>query len=302
MCGALPSLAAALNEDDFLVVDRARRAVFQVDPLTGDRIVISGCADVSCSTIVGGGDAFGAPSGLARGATQDLNAPFYVTDTINDSLVRIDPTTGQRTVVSSQFVGTGTPFVSPVSVAVKANGDLLFVDEDRLALIEVNALTGNRTVISGCLDAECNTSVGAGAEMFSAPHDLVIDISGNALVLDSALDAVFQVDVSTGARSQISSWAAVGVPSLAAIENIVLDFADDGVVFSIDAMTGDRVVVSSSARGRGFDFLGPSILAIASVSAPIPEPSTALLIGLGSALGSKRRRGPARRATRQIRA
>jgi streptogramin lyase len=272
--GAAPSGALSLNPGDFLVTDLARQAVFQIDPTTGDRTVVSGCADVSCSATVGSGPDLFAPSGLARAPSESPNSAFYVTDTLTDSLLRIDPVSGLRTVVSSVTMGSGPEFVSPVSLSVQANGNLLVVDEGLSALIGVNATTGNRTIVSGCIDLLCSSRVGAG-DRFSSPHDLFIDASGDALLLDTLLEAVFRVDTTTGDRNIISSLALGSGPDFVMPRNIATDAAGNilisdsnlsqsapGGIFHVDPITGERSVVASGSLGSGRDLEVPVGLTI----------------------------------------
>jgi streptogramin lyase len=269
VCAAAPSSAQSLNPGDILVTDLARQAIFQIDPTTGDRTVVSGCADISCNTTIGGGPALYAPSGLARGSSVDPNSSFYVTDTLTDSLLRIDPVSGLRTVVSSLTTGSGPAFVSPVSVSVQANGNLLVVDEGLSALIGVNAITGNRTIVSGCLDLSCSGLVGAG-DAFSTPHDLFLDSSGDAFLLDTLLDAVFRVDVTTGDRDIISSLALGSGPAFVAPRNIWGDASGSllisdsnvtasapGSIFRVDPITGERSIIASGSLGNGRDLEVP---------------------------------------------
>jgi outer membrane protein assembly factor BamB len=349
---ALPSAAFAQTTSDVLVSDVARQAIFQIDVSTGDRTVISGCIAFiggNCSSTIGGGTAIVAPSGMSLGTNAFADSPFYVTDTFTDTLMQIDPTTGFRTAVSSPTIGAGTGFVSPVDVSVRANGNLIVVDEGLVALVEVDPVTGNRTIIS-------SSAVGTGTA-FSQPHDVAIDASGQILVLDTVQDAIFRVDPGTGDRTILSSLGqgsgpsfvdpqnitldavgnilvsdanahatlpgaiysvdpitgnrviissdAVGtgrdleVPVGMALDNVgnilALDFAP-GLLLSINALTGDRIVLSSSQMGSGLSLSGPtSILALP--TAIIPEPSTALLLGLGMALLARRdrREPPGRR-------
>jgi streptogramin lyase len=344
---SISSSATTLNLGDYIVTDVARRTVFQVDAATGDRTVISGCADVTCSSVVGSGTNLFAPSGLARASTDDTNAAIYVTDTLIDSLIRIDPNTGQRTVVSSAAQGTGVAFISPVSVSVHSSGDLLVLDETLKALIRVDAVSGDRTVIAGCVDAACSSQVGIGTS-FAAPHDLAIELSGDVLVFDSALEAVFRIDATSGDRTLLSSALEGSGPDFVSPRNItleatghilisdsnttpgspgliyrvdpltgertivasgdvgsgrdletpvgltvdvngriaVLDFAA-GIILLIDPVTGDRTIVSSSQQGTGLSFSGPSSIISVGV---IPEPTTALLLGVGLAwLGRSRK-------------
>src|SRR5207247_2000779 len=60
---------------------------------------------------------------------------------------RVDPTTGAQTVVSS-----GGNFVTPVGIAIAANGDILVADLNALGgpggVIRVDPTTGAQTVVS----------------------------------------------------------------------------------------------------------------------------------------------------------
>jgi hypothetical protein len=49
---------------DFIVVDSGLQAILQVDGTTGDRTIVSGCADAACSSLVGTGTAYSDPVGV----------------------------------------------------------------------------------------------------------------------------------------------------------------------------------------------------------------------------------------------
>ena len=68
------------------------------------------------------------------------------------SLIRVDPVTGARTVLSDFGVGADQG-VNPLRVAVEASGNLLVVDQDggvanQGVLFRVDRVTGARTVLS----------------------------------------------------------------------------------------------------------------------------------------------------------
>lgn len=248
---------------DVLVTDLVRRALFRIDPLTGDRTVVSGCANASCSSVVGSGANFSSPSGVAFDGSAGAGGFVYVTDTISDTLYRIDPSTGARTVVSSSTTGTGPAFVSPLDVSIHASGDLIVVDESHSAVFRVDPITGNRSIVSGCNDVGCTSLSGSGGA-FSNPHDLFIDANGNGVLLDAALEAVMSVDLLTGDRVVLSS-AAVGagtgfiVPRNLTIDasgNILISDSNTtsnapGLIIRVDPLTGARTVVSSGSVGSG---------------------------------------------------
>jgi hypothetical protein len=71
----------------------------QVDPATGDRTVVSGCTEIEgpiCVDPVGGGPFFQLPQGIAVEADGQL----VIADWGLRGLVRIDPSTGFRRIVS----------------------------------------------------------------------------------------------------------------------------------------------------------------------------------------------------------
>ena len=69
-------------------------------------------------------------------------------DSSLDAVVRVDPLTGDRTIVSSTSNGTGPAFNNPLGIAVEATGDLVVVDADLDAVVRVDPVTGDRTIVS----------------------------------------------------------------------------------------------------------------------------------------------------------
>ena len=84
------------------------------------------------------------PRGIAVEASGDL----VVVDTGLDAVVRVDPVTGDRTIVSDAGTGTGPAFNSPRGIAVEASGDLVVVDSDLDAVFRVDPVTGDRSLVS----------------------------------------------------------------------------------------------------------------------------------------------------------
>ena len=126
-------------------------------------------------------------------------------------LVLIDPTTGNRTILSDNSHGTGMPFSQPFGVSVTANGDLLVTDMgvpnnpvpvDDLTpspplspahVYLVDPVTGNRTVLSQdsmTVSTPPYPAIGSGP-MFNGPA--IARQVGNQFVLtDSNLGALQQ--------------------------------------------------------------------------------------------------------------
>ncbi|MFQ5514510.1 MAG: hypothetical protein ACE5FG_08715, partial [Myxococcota bacterium] len=243
--------AVVLAPGDLVVSDQTVLGLLQVDPVTGDRTVIS-------SSTVGTGPSFSKPSGTAHEASGSI----VVIDEGLFALIRVDPATGNRTTVSSSAVGTGPTFGKPRDIVVEASGSFVVSDDSVgvLGLIRVDPVTGDRTILS-------SATVGTGTN-FSKPRYVARESGGSLLVMDTGLNAVLRVDPTTGDRTIVSS-AAVGTgtafnkPRGIAVESsgsIVV--SDSGVlgIFRVDATTGDRTLFSSNTVGTGPAYSKPEFL------------------------------------------
>lgn len=223
-----PRFVALRADGDALVADRSTPgtwAVVHVDLASGDRNVVSGCANETCSQTVGEGPAIGRLFGIAVGA----DGSIYVADGL--AVYEIDPANGDRTRLSgcddagcSSAVGAGPTFGEPADIAFQADGSLLVTyrieGKPFGALRSVDPATGDRTLVSGCEDAACTSLRGAGPP-FVDLFGVGLDAEGGILVTDGRLDAVLRVDRATGDRSLLSgcgdatcSYAVGGGPRL----------------------------------------------------------------------------------------
>ncbi len=159
----------------------------RVDRVTGNRSVLSSAA-------VGTGPNFSQPSSVAVEAT----GAIIVADIGTRTLLRVDPITGNRTLLS----GSGPAFSRPKFVAVQEDGGLVVVDDVLDSLINVDASSGDRSIISG-------PTLGAGVVLI-APSGVVCENASSYLVFDSSLKAVLRIDRTTGDRTVISDWV-VGI-------------------------------------------------------------------------------------------
>jgi sugar lactone lactonase YvrE len=230
--------AATISPGDILLVDFRdsvllgpdQHALFRVDPVTGDREIVSGQG-------VGSGEDVSAMLGLAVSS----GGQIYVTDSggaIGTSAVlRIDPATGNRELISGRGRGAGpelrSGFGGPTSVAIGADGSLYVADVDEDfsgsiangAIYRVDPATGNRTLISGL-------GIGAGADL-RAPWDITLESSNTVLISD--LGKVLRIDLTTGDR-----------------ELVVSDTATD--VIGFDAISGTSVLVTGQKQVTANDF------------------------------------------------
>ncbi len=192
---------------------------------------------------VGSGSAFLSPSGIVVEADGSL----VVVDA--NGVVRVDPNTGARTIISDASVGSGPAFITPLRIAVEAHGSLVVLDQRLKAVVRVDPNTGARTIVS-------DASVGTGPA-FDFPSGAV-EAHGSLVVADIARRAVIRVDPNTGDRTIISTGhrphrSAVGIgpafshPLGIAVEadgNLVV--VDPGLraVVRVDPNTGARTIVS----------------------------------------------------------
>jgi len=149
----------AVEADGHLVVVDAgvfgRSAVLRVDPRTGDRSVVSSCGDFLCNATIGQGPPFGQP--ISHSIAVEANGHLVVaTDAVTGQLfpppdpkvLRVDPRTGDRSIVSGVTIGRGSALQSAHSIALEADGHVVVVDGLLLAVIRVDPTTGDRTLVS----------------------------------------------------------------------------------------------------------------------------------------------------------
>lgn len=190
-------IAVAAN-GQVLVTDPFNDAVLKIDPLTGNRSYVS-----SFLHGVGTGNSI-----LRRQSAVGADGTIFVTDSgtspgygNGQSVYRIDPLTGNRTVFSSSdlHVGTG-PAWSPFGLSVRPNGDVVVSDPESQAVFLVDHITGKRSILSS---SQLAIAVGAGPGF--APVGICFSLGGSILVSDPPNDAILQVDGLTGNRTYLSA-------------------------------------------------------------------------------------------------
>jgi hypothetical protein len=139
-------VADVAREAHGTLVVAGKDTVFRVDPATGARRVVTGprrgsgppLVDVLAIAVQGDGSLFVA----------DRGASF-----LESTVIRVDPVSGNRTLVTGPSRGSGLPIAIPEGLAVEADGSLVVVDSydrgDRFAaVIRIDPFTGDRTVVS----------------------------------------------------------------------------------------------------------------------------------------------------------
>jgi WD40 repeat protein len=191
-------------------------------------------------------------------------------------IFRVDPVTGERTVISDATRGTGPAF-QPTSVAWSPDGTILATDTNARTLLRIDPATGNRTVLASALPL----TVGG----FNWPKQVYVDPAGRILM--SASDPVtgnsslYQMDPTTGDHTMISG-PGVGTGPLprGGFENyrgiavsdtgqIYLTRQSDSNVYKVDPLTGNREALEGQAGSPFLANLHPLLI----------SPSGQLLVG-----------------------
>jgi hypothetical protein len=235
----------------------------RVDPVTGDRTIISDDA-------VGSGPSFNfEPAATDAGAA--ISSVHYEADgsllvaengsgsSLSDSRIfRVDPATGNRTLISSAgFNGstqTGSPGVfTGLYYDARDFGSSILVAGQNQEFALVDPTTGARTLYP----------IGGGTGPAPGTTGFVIDGTnvyfgnfGNGVV-----PSIMQLDTLTGTRSVLSG-AGIGTgPALTLPTDVLIDNSGSLLALDnfsnlvrIDPVTGNRTIVSSASVGSGPTF------------------------------------------------
>jgi sugar lactone lactonase YvrE len=270
--GAPPTTCATTTDivvSDDLAFGAGAPGLIWIDPLLGYRSALS-------SNVYPGGPPFGAPKSLVFDALGQILAIDSGTAAPNPALVRVDPYTGLRTIVSNNVAPAGTtPFVEPTGIAVEPTGMILVTDLSAFAaadggVFRVNPTNGNRTVLS--------TNGIASGPRFENPSDVAVTSTGEIYVVDAgnmvSTGSVISVDRMTGRRRVISANATATGPRFVYPRAIAVDaagsilvsdrdaFGGSGGIIRVDAATGARSTVSSNLSAGGPPFSEPGDLVV----------------------------------------
>lgn len=233
---------------DCVVPDGDLDAVLAIDPLNGDRTVVSS---------IGRGS--GPLLAFPRAVDFEMDGKIIVVDELLQAVLRVDPITGDRTVVSDAVTGTGPLLDSPYDVQIDLGGNLIVSDVSEVllnpAIFSIDPVTGDRTIIS-------SASVGVG-ETLVRPSDLRLDANGDVLVADGdggvPPDTVLRVDRTTGDRSFVSQTLVGTGPDFDNLSGITFGTGGEIYVtdvplkatFEVDPVTGNRTIISDPITGIG---------------------------------------------------
>ncbi|MCB2156397.1 hypothetical protein KQI84_16100 [bacterium] len=120
---------------------------------------------------------------------------IYLADP-GSGVIQVNPSTGERTMIASSSVGTGT-FRGSYGMDYSEIDGLLYITSADEYVQSVDPNTG------ACVDV-ANNSVGTGPTL-SYPRGITVSHDGSLLVLDGGEETLFRIDPATGNRTVISS-------------------------------------------------------------------------------------------------
>lgn len=171
-------------------------------------------------------------------------------------IFKINPITGDRSIISGPGVGAGPGF-DPYGVSVATLQDVYVAQHTSgtASVHHVDVATGNRQVIS-------SSTVGTGPVLQSA-FDIIVRGDGKLVVADAWGGTLVLVDPTTLERVAISGPGIGTGPDLLTPIGMTLDtngdilvttvapFDQPSTLFRVNALTGDREIVSASDVGNG---------------------------------------------------
>jgi hypothetical protein len=183
-------------------IDASLGAVLSVDPVSGDRVVISDDNDsTNGNIVVGSGPALANPGNIIFDVN---NNQLLVADQTLSALIAVDPANGNRTVISDDndstnsniMVGSGPGFSSPKGLWIDADEGDLIVGDIR-TILNVDTSNGDRSVIS-------SNSKGDGPPFKSSGGVFKDDQTGIIYFVDTGYGALFAIEPDSGDRVIVS--------------------------------------------------------------------------------------------------
>jgi len=215
-----PTALVLNGAGDLYIADTRNNAIRKLTLATGILSTIAGQLGVPGSSGDGGPATLATlngPSGLAMDAAGFL----YIADTSNDTIRRIDPSTGIITLFAGTpkapgFAGDGGPasaglFDTPLGLAVDSGGNLYIADQANHRIRKITAGGSLSTVAGTGVPRYSGDGGPAVSAQLQQPAAVAVDVAGNLYIADSNNHLVRKVSATTRLISNI-----VGIPGAAA--------------------------------------------------------------------------------------
>lgn len=120
-------------------------------------------------------------------------------------ILKVDSSTGDRTIVSGFGVGSGPSFSTPFDMAVTPEGDILVTDVLGDSIYRVDPTSGDRTRISGPGVGTGPAFGGPGGLALWPDHSLIVTSASSHEFMGFDIGDIYRVDLETGDRTTLSS-------------------------------------------------------------------------------------------------
>lgn len=182
---------------------------------------VAGDADWIYQGATDGGPATSSPIFLPKGVVADAAGNFYIADSSNNRIRRVDGLTGDITTVA----GTGTPGYQgdgvlatqtminlPAGMVIDGAGNLYFADAGNHIIRRIDAFSGIITTVAGTPGVEGYTGDGAAATLakLTFPEGVALDEAGNLLIADTGNNVIRKVDAATGIMGTVAGTGVAG--------------------------------------------------------------------------------------------
>jgi len=182
---------------------------------------VAGDADWIYQGATDGGPATQSPIFLPTGVVADAARNFYIADSQNNRIRRVDGQTGHITTVA----GTGTPgyqgdgvlatqtmINAPAGLVIDGAGNLYFADAGNYIIRRIDAFSGIITTVAGTPGVQGYTGDGAAATQAKLifPEGVALDEAGDLLIADTGNNVIREVDAVTGFIRTIAGTGAAG--------------------------------------------------------------------------------------------
>lgn len=272
--------AIAADASGIYIADSTRNRVLRIDPASG---VIA--------TVAGRGEGQAGDGDLGPATAANLSNPIslaldrssnlFIVDFGNHRIRRVDAVTGIITTVAGtggfETSGDNGParaagLAGPIAVTVDAGGNLFIADHKDHRIRRVDAATNVIAPIAGKGAPSYGGDHGPAREAaLSTPHGVVVDRSGNLLILDSGNHRIRRIAASSGViTTAVGGPSGDGGPATAAVLNAISGIAVDAAknVYLSDAAAnrvakiaaGTRIITTfAGGAGAFFGDGGPAV-------------------------------------------
>ena len=226
-----------------------------------------------------GGPATSAQLNSPQGVAVDASGNFFIADTGNNRIRRVDAATGIITTVAGNGVGgysgDGGPATSaslnqPNGVAVDSSGNLFIADTGNHRIRRVDAVTGTITTVAGNGTQGFSGDGGAATSAeLNFPYGVAVDGSGNLFIADTGNNRIRRVDAATSVISTVAGDGTTGLsgdggPAISASLNSPYGVGVDGsgnlfiadtqnnLIRMVDASSGEITTVAGGGNNVEF--------------------------------------------------